>query len=330
MRGFALLLFVAWLPSSASAQEANRRYEGPVIDMHLHASSASENGPPGSLICPGAAADMRYDPREPWPEAFGRLLSKPTCPHPVKGAMTDADNRDEAIAALRRNHARAVLSGFPDTRKYWSGAAPSGTFIPAQYLSWSDTKTYTPEAIAAAFDRGDIALLSEVTTQYEGVFADDPRFEPYWTMAEEKDIPVGIHMGVGPPGSPMLFPGYRIQNPRHLEAVLAKHPHLRVYMMHAGWPYAEDLKAMLYAWPQLMVDTGVLQAALTRAEYYSFLKEIVDAGFSDRIMFGSDQMNWPGLIDEGINAINDAPFLSYEQKKAILHDNAQRFLRLKD
>ncbi|PEQ13302.1 hypothetical protein B2G71_07650 [Novosphingobium sp. PC22D] len=315
-------------PFAPDAALDNRVYEGPVIDMHVHTAGAGENGPPGSMVCVGAAADLRFDPREPWMEALGRSMARPACDDPIKGAMTDVENRDGTIAALRRHRARAVLSGDLASRKDWMDAAPAGLFIPAQYLSWADLPDYPPEAIAAAFDRGEIALLSEVTIQYRGVFADDPRFEPYWKMAEDKGIPVGIHVGVGPPGSPMVFPEYRLQNPKHLEAVLTRHPRLRVYMMHAGWPYAEDLKAMFYAWPQLMVDTGVLQVALTGEEYYRFLKDIVEAGFADRIMFGSDQMNWPGLIDEGVSAINAAPFLTYGQKKAILHDNAARFLRL--
>ena len=70
----------------------------------------------------------------------------------------------------------------------------------------------------------------------------------------------------------------------------------------------DDLKAMLYFFPQLYVDTGVLQLAVPREEYYAYLEELVRAGYIDRIMFGSDQMNWPGLIEEGIRAINDAPF----------------------
>ncbi|WP_156839340.1 amidohydrolase family protein [Novosphingobium aquimarinum] len=326
-----LLAIVVPCQFAVVAQDVSRRaYEGPIIDMHLHAAHAGENGPPGSKLCPGSAADMRYDPREPWPETLGRIMTQAACARPVEAASTDAENRDETIAALARHKGRGVLSGERESLRDWMQAAPKGTFIPAQYLSLSAMARHSPDAIADAFDRGEIAVLSEVTIQYDGVFADDPRFEPYWAMAEAKDLPVGIDVGVGPPGSPMVFPDFRIQNPRHLEAVLARHPKLRVYAMHAGWPYVEDLKAMLYAWPQLMVDTGVLQAALTRKEYYRFLEEIVDAGFGDRIMFGSDQMNWPGLIDEGVAAINEAPFLTYAQKKAILHDNAARFLRLSE
>ena len=48
----------------------------------------------------------------------------------------------------------------------------------------------------------------------------------------------------------------------------------------------------------------------------------------DTTGFGSDQMRWPEKIGEGIEAIEQAPFLTEEQKRDILYYNAVRFLRL--
>ena len=45
-------------------------------------------------------------------------------------------------------------------------------------------------------------------------------------------------------------------------------------------------------------------------------------------MFGSDQMQWPEAIDDAVEAIEAAPFLSDEQKRDIFYNNAARFLRL--
>ena len=47
-----------------------------------------------------------------------------------------------------------------------------------------------------------------------------------------------------------------------------------------------------------------------------------------RILFGSDQMYWPDAIGEAIKSVRTAPFLSEEQKRDILYNNAARFLRL--
>jgi len=43
-----------------------------------------------------------------------------------------------------------------------------------------------------------------------------------------------------------------------------------------------------------------------------------------------DQMNWPDAIGEAIESIETAPFLSAEQKRDILYNNAARFLRLSE
>lgn len=61
---------------------------------------------------------------------------------------------------------------------------------------------------------------------------------------------------------------------------------------------------------------------------YGALRRLVDAGFGKRIMFGSDQMIWPQAIGIGIDTIEHADFLTTEQKRDILYNNAARFLRL--
>ncbi len=62
-----------------------------------------------------------------------------------------------------------------------------------------------------------------------------------------------------------------------------------------------------------------------RAGYLRHLRGLVDGGFGQRIMFGSD---FPDQLEAGIDAILDADFLSAEQKADILCNNAARFLRL--
>ena len=65
-------------------------------------------------------------------------------------------------------------------------------------------------------------------------------------------------------------------------------------------------------------------------EFYGHLQRLIEAGFGKRIMWGSDQMVWPWAIDVAIEAIEQAPFLSEEQKRDIFYNNAARFLRLSD
>lgn len=303
-------------------------YSGPVIDMHLHAMTAAEQGPPPLAICVGMVQYMSHDPRDPWAPNFLQLLKDPPCKDPLVSPQSDKELRESVAAELERLNVVGVLSGPRDLVEMWKAAMPERVIAGHQYRIGREL--YTAQDVTDYYENGGFEVLSEVTNQYGGIEPDDDRFKEFWEMAAALDIPVGIHIGTGPPGAAHLSPGYRAQlhSPFLLESVLLRHPTLRVYIMHAAWPMRDEVMAMLYAHPHLYVDTGVLQVVLLREEYYDFLHALVRAGFGKRIMFGSDQMVWPDLIGEGIDAINEAPFLSIEQKTDILHDNAARFLRL--
>jgi predicted TIM-barrel fold metal-dependent hydrolase len=75
----------------------------------------------------------------------------------------------------------------------------------------------------------------------------------------------------------------------------------------------DDLLTVLWAHPQVYVDTGGIVFALPRPEFYRYLQRIVEAGFGKRVMFGSDQMTWPGIIEPWIKVIESAQFLTKEQ-----------------
>jgi hypothetical protein len=87
---------------------------------------------------------------------------------------------------------------------------------------------------------------------------------------------------------------------------------------------------VLFAHPQVYVDVGAIVFAAPRAAFYRYLRGIVDGGFGNRVMFGSDQMVWPGVIERSIAVIEEASFLSEEQKRDIFYNNAARFLRLSE
>lgn len=327
--GTALFL-VACAPVPEAESVAAAPYTGPVIDMHIHAMAADDQGPPQMGICPGKLAGPAHDPRKPWGAAFMERVKTPPCDDPIWSPETDDALRNQTLAELERLNVAGVLSGPRERVAEWKALAPD-RIIAGHQLNIT-RESYTAQEVGDYFDQGGFEVLAEVSNQYDGIAPDDPRFDEFWRVAAEKDIPVGIHIGIGPPGAPYLFDGYRarLHSPLALEEILVHHPTLRVYVIHASWPMLDEMKAVLYAHPQLYVGTGALQMGPTRAEYYSFLEDLTRAGFTERIMFGSDQMVWPGLIEEGINAINEAPFLTAKQKAMILHDNAARFLRISE
>jgi predicted TIM-barrel fold metal-dependent hydrolase len=70
--------------------------------------------------------------------------------------------------------------------------------------------------------------------------------------------------------------------------------------MHAGFPFLDDLLAVLYSHPQVYVDVGAIVFSQPRPAFYRYLQGVVEGGFGNRVMFGSDQMLWPGVIERSI------------------------------
>jgi predicted TIM-barrel fold metal-dependent hydrolase len=189
------------------------------------------------------------------------------------------------------------------------------------------------DSVRQLVEAGQLRVLGEVMNQFVGVAPGDSLFEPYLALAEDSDVPVGIHIGPGPPGAFYLgAKGYRatLARPLLLEEALLRHPKLRVYVMHAGWPMLDEVLLMLYSHPQLYVDLGIISFALPRAEFHRYLERLVQAGFGKRVLFGPDQMVWPQAVERAIEAVESAPSLSPDQKRDIFYNNAARFLRLSE
>lgn len=317
----ATLLLLAGLAAGAEA-----RTRPPIIDMHMHAMAADGQGPPPARVCAPIPAFDGWDPRTPYGPHFTATLAR--CSRPLVSPMTDEGVRTGTLEVMERYNVIGVLNGPPDRVEAWRRTRPE-RFIPAVYFALQPELTV--ERLRRLRSEGRMEVLGEVTTQYLGVAPDDPRLEPYWAMAEELDVPVNLHVGTGPPGVIYLdSPGYRarLHSALTVEPVLVRHPRLRLYLAHAGYPMIDDLLTMFYAHPQLHVDIGVIVFTQPRPAFYRYLQRIVEAGFESRIMFGSDHMVWPEALERAIRTIEEAPFLSERQKRAILYDNAARFLRL--
>ena len=301
----------------------------PIIDMHAHALPADHQGPPPLAMCTPITPFPAWDKAHPYGEQLMAMLKEPMCDDPVWSPVSDEALMHETIEVMERLNMFGVLSGTPDRVAGWMNAAP-GRFYPGLgFQVGADAPT--PDALRTLHEDGRLAVLAEISNQYAGIAPDDPRMEPYWALAEELDIPVGIHIGPGPPGVIYLGAnGYRarLHSALTLEEVLVRHPGLRVYIMHAGYPMLEDLLAVLYAHPQVYVDVGVIVYTQRRDAFYAFLQGIIKAGFGNRVMFGSDAMVWPGVIPRAVAVIDEATFLSSEQKRDIFYNNAARFLRL--
>ncbi len=293
------ILFV-WLFFSSLSVFAQDKSGEPIIDMHMHGPIAEGWGPPIDV----------------WLAKLDRLNVK-----------------------------KVALTAYPEQLSAWVPKAPDQLIPSLMFpcLVQAVEQCFPDDADLPDVDwlrdevrAGRIQMFGEVVTELYGIFPSDAVLEPYFALAEEFDIPFGLHMGPGPAWAAETasiyeqFPDFQISagNPLELEAVLRRHPNLRLFIMHAGWPMVDQMLTILWHNPNVYFELGHLQIAISRAEYYSYLKRFVDAGYGDRVMYGSDIPL--DVYGEGIRAILDAEFLTEPQKRDILYNNAARFLRLSD
>ena len=277
----------------------------PIIDMHLHSFPPADSG----------EANM---------------------PNPVTGKLSSATSDEEIMQAsfmeMRRyNIVKAVTSGPLEVLFRWKSAEPN--LIIGGLYYYEGTSLPDVEQLRQLFTEGKLEVLGELAIQYSGLSLSDSLFEPYLNLAEELDIPVGVHTGLGPAGTPYTCcPKFRVTygNPVLIEEVLVRHPKLRIYLMHGGWPYLEETIAIMSVYPQVYADLATINWIIPREEFHEYLHALIRAGFEERLMFGSDQMEWPEAIGMAIEGIESATFLSEKQKRDIFYNNAVRFLMLNE
>ncbi len=272
----------------------------PIIDMHVHALAPTFAGEPGAV-------------------------------HPRTGEsapLTEAAIMQGSLEAMERNNiVLAIASGPLDIVGRWRDAAPdrilAAPLFPV-FGPWPDL-----DDLRRDYERGALHAIGEISAEYAGIPADGPRLEPYYALAEELDIPVSLHLGQGPPEATLMqcCPNFSLEagSPLRLEPVLQRHRDLRIYVNHMARPFVDEMIAIMTVYPRVYVDISGVNVGPPEA-FREYVLEFLRHGMGDRLMFGSDQMIWPGTIDRTVDAVLSAEFLSDEQKRDILYNNAARFL----
>jgi predicted TIM-barrel fold metal-dependent hydrolase len=298
----------------------------PIIDTHVHALDGA--GRAGVPMCVNPSGFTASDPDT---DEASNGWSKEECSPKIFPVEGEAYMR-QVLAEMDRLNVTAVIFGDPAVLKTWKAAAPQRIILGTAFAPTTDPAKQTPiEQLRKTFTQDGFQVMGEIGLQYEGLSPSDPAFDKYFALAEELDIPVAIHMGTGGSGRANLkTPKFRgsMGDPLLLEKMLARHPKLRVQVMHAGYPMIDNMLTLLQANSHVSVDVAGLVWSYPLVEVNGYIKRLVQAGFGDRVMFGSDQLARPGLMAHSISVIQNADYLTPEQKRDILYNNAARFYRI--
>ena len=325
MRRAAIFLVLISIAAMVRAQP-KQTTRPPIIDIHVH----TFGGVPGvGPMCPFNPQFLAADPRA---KADPIGWAKQDCTNLLEASKTADEYMKAVLAEYESLNVTAVVMGDQKDVKKWLDAAPPGRIIPGtSFEAGMSGKNLPVDDLRTAFTKGGFKVMGEVGLQYQGMSPSDPSVDSYFALAEELDIPVGIHMGTGGSGrANITMPKFRgsMGNPLLLEDLLARHPKLRLWIMHAGYPMIEELLTLLQANAYVYVDVAGLIWSYPLKEVHGYIQRIVEGGFEDRVMFGTDQLIWPKLMEASISVIEGATYLTPQQKRDILYNNAARFLRL--
>ena len=318
----AFLFVLSGVSVGAAAQQTPGRKPLPVIDVHVHAMKV--NPAFAGDLCPWFLSNMPGGDPTQAPPSFIHT----DCADPLKAARSDKEFQDALFSTMNRLNITVVASGDAGILHTWKKASPERV-IPS--LSISSTKEMSVKAFEDSLRTGFYKVVGEVAPQYQGMSPSDTSLDPYFAVAERLNIPVAIHMGTGGNGmANITSPKYRASmgNPLLLEDLLARHPKLKVWVMHAGYPMINEMIALMGAHAYVYVDIAGMIWSYPLAEVNDYIKRLVQAGFGKRILYGTDLMVWPKLLETSLGVIENANYLSFDQKRDILFNNAVRFFRL--
>ena len=298
----------------------------PVIDVHVHAML--ESFPGGGPMCPNTPKFLASDPDTK--EGMSGWSNQNDCT-PKLYPAAKGEYLQDLVSEMKRLNVTAVVFGDPASVEKFEQAAPGRVIPGTSFNGQNPGERSSVEDLRKTFTSGGFKVMGEIGLQYEGLSPSDPSVDKYFALAEQMDIPVAIHMGTGGSGrANITSPKFRgsMGDPLLLEDLLARHRRLRVQVMHAGYPMIDNMLTLLQANSHVYVDIAGLIWSYPIKEVNRYIERLVDAGFEDRVMFGTDQMEWPKLMAYSISIIQNADYLTPEQKRDILYKNAARFYRL--
>ena len=173
-----LAIFAAQVPVSTWARE-------PIIDMHVHALAADDQGPPPLAMCTPIDPMPTWDSSQPVMANFITPFKAPACADPIWSPETTEEVMRRSLDIMERNNVIGVVSGRMKLLRSWMEAAPARVMpslmpdlpIPANF----------GEELGGLKKSGGIAVLGELGFQYDGIRPDDERLSALWAAAEAND-----------------------------------------------------------------------------------------------------------------------------------------------
>jgi predicted TIM-barrel fold metal-dependent hydrolase len=148
-----------------------------------------------------------------------------------------------------------------------------------------------------------------------GLAPNDRRFYPLYQKCVELDIAVGFQVGQ----SAEVLPS-DCGRPMLADDVAIDFPDLRINLSHTGWPWVDEWCSMLWRHPNVYGDISAYYPKSLDERLVRFM----DSGRGrDKVLFGTNGLGLERCKREFLELD-----IGEDTKRAVLHDNVVRFLKL--
>jgi predicted TIM-barrel fold metal-dependent hydrolase len=164
-----------------------------------------------------------------------------------------------------------------------------------------------------------------VSALVDGIPASDRRYYPLYAKAVELDIPVRIYSSM----NYATDRPYDLGHPRHLDQVAIDFPELTIIGGLGGWPWVNEMVALVRRHPKLHLDTSAHRAKYLgqRGSGWEMLLQFGNTLIQDKVLVGLSA----GLVGQShetlIKEYLDLP-LKDTVKEKWLYNNAARIFGL--
>ncbi len=164
-----------------------------------------------------------------------------------------------------------------------------------------------------------------VSALVDGIPASDRRYYPLYAKAVELDIPVRIYSSM----NYATDRAYDLGHPRHLDQVAIDFPELTIIGGLGGWPWVNEMVALVRRHPKLYMDTSAHRAKYLaqRGSGWDMLMQFGNTLIQDKVLVGLSA----GLVGQPHETLI-AEYLALPLKDAVkekwLYANAARVFGL--
>jgi predicted TIM-barrel fold metal-dependent hydrolase len=160
---------------------------------------------------------------------------------------------------------------------------------------------------------------------YNSIPANDRRYYPLYAKCVELDVPVRIYTAMNYANDRP----YDVGHPRYLDDVAVDFPELRIVAGLAGWPWVNEMVALLRRHPNLYVDTSAHHPRYFAqpGSGWEMFMQFGNTLLQDKVMIGLSRYLFGTSFAEVIKGYEDLPLKSAVLEKWF-SGNARTFFRL--